>query len=302
MTTDLGGKVALVTGGTRGIGKATATGLARMGATVIITGRDQVRGAAAVHEIKRQSGNDTVDLLLADFASLVDVRRLAASVQSRYDRLDVLINNAAVWQRTRTETVDGLETTFAVNHLAPFLLTNLLLPLLKRSAPARIVNVASVGHKYVSLNIDDLQSTRGYNQQRAYNQSKLANVLFTYELARRLKGTGVTANALNPGWVNTSMTQNTGGIAAVINAVARPWQWAPERGAKTSIFLASASAVEGVTGAYFDEHQRQVRTSNESYNQRLAQRVWRVSAELTGLAKDQQPPAIQDLARFVLSF
>jgi NAD(P)-dependent dehydrogenase (short-subunit alcohol dehydrogenase family) len=300
--TNMNGKVVLVTGGTNGIGKATATGLARMGATVMVTGRDEARGAAAVSEIKRASGNNAVELLLADFASLAQVRQLAATVQAKSDRLDVLINNAGVWQRTRTETVDGIETTFAVNHLAPFLLTNLLLPVLRRSAPARIVNVASVGHSYVSLNIDDLEGRRGYNQQRAYNQSKLANVLFTYELARRLQGTSVTINALHPGWVNTNMTQNTGGIAAVMNTLARPWQLTPERGAQTSIYLASSPAVEGVNGTYWDHKQQETRTSNESYNQRLAQRLWRVSAELTGLAVDQQPPAVRETTQLVLSF
>jgi NAD(P)-dependent dehydrogenase (short-subunit alcohol dehydrogenase family) len=296
------GKIVLITGGTNGIGKATATGLARMGATVIITGRDQARGAAAIAEIKRASGNDAVDLLLADFASLAQVRQLAATVQSTYDRLDVLINNAGVWQTARTETVDGIETTFAVNHLAPFVLTNLLLPLLRRSAPARIVNVASIGHQYVSLDIDDLQGTRGYNQQHAYNQSKLANVLFTYELARRLDGTGVTANALNPGWVNTNMTHSTGGIAAMINTLARPWQLTPERGALTSIFLTSSPVVDGVTGKYWDHKQRDTRTSNESYNHRIAQRLWRISAELTGLRIDQQPAALEETTQLVLSF
>jgi len=300
--TNMHGKVVLVTGGTNGIGKATATGLACMGATVIITGRDPERGAAAVDEIKRASGNESVDLLLADFGSLAQVRQLADTVQSNYNQLNVLVNNAGVWQTTRTETVDGIETTFAVNHLAPFLFTNLLLPLLRRSAPARIVNVASVGHSYVSLNIDDLEGTRGYNQQRAYNQSKLANVLFTYELARRLQGTSVTVNALNPGWVNTSMTQNTGGIAALINTLARPWQLTPERGAQTSIFLASSPAVEGVTGKYFDHKQQETRTSNESYNQRLAQRLWRVSAELTRLDVTQQPPAVRETTRLTFSF
>lgn len=300
--TNMHGKVVLVTGGTNGIGKATATGLACMGATVIITGRDPERGAAAVDEIKRASGNEFVDLLLADFGSLAQVRQLADTVQSNYNHLDVLVNNAGVWQTTRTETVDGIETTFAVNHLAPFLFTNLLLPLLRHTAPARIVNVASVGHSYVSLNIDDLEGTRAYNQQRAYNQSKLANVLFTYELARRLQGTSVTVNALNPGWVNTSMTQNTGGIAALINTLARPWQLTPERGAQTSIFLASSPAVGGVTGKYFDHKQQETRTSNESYNQRLAQRLWRVSAELTRLDVTQQPPAVRETTRLTFSF
>lgn len=301
----MNGKVVLVTGGTSGIGKATAMGLAALGAHVVITGRDQTRGAAAVAEIKYESDNNAVDLLLADFTSLAQVRQLAATVQATYDRLDVLVNNAGVWQRTRTETVDGLETTFAVNHLAPFLLTNLLLPLLQRSAthrvPARVVNVASMGHQYVSLNIDDLQSTGGYSQQRAYNQTKLANVLFTYELARRLEGTGVTANALNPGWVNTNMTHSTGGVAAMMNRIARPWQLTPAQGAQTLIFLASSPEVAGLSGKYFDGQQERP-SSKESYNQRLAQRLWRVSAELTGLAAKEQPPAVNETTQLVLSF
>ena len=195
----MGEKVCLITGATSGIGKATAMGLANMGASVVMVGRDRGRGEAALAEIKEKSANASVDLLLADLSSQEEVRRLADEFKEAYPRLDVLINNAGVFRSERITTADGLEMTFAVNHLAYFLLTNLLLDVLKASAPSRIVNVSSGDHRNGTIDFDDLQGEKGYKGAKAYSQSKLANVLFTYELARRLEGTGVSANCLHPG-------------------------------------------------------------------------------------------------------
>src|SRR5215207_6225037 len=209
-------KIILITGATNGIGKAAALELAKQGNTVVIVGRNPAKTQATVEEIKQQSGNSAVEGLIADLSSLADVRRLADEFRQRHSRLDVLINNAGALFAERELTVDGYEMTFAVNHLAYFLLTNLLLDLLKASAPARIVNVASDAHKGMKINFDDLQLEKNYGGMMgpAYGQSKLANILFTYELARRLAGTGVTVNALHPGLVRTGFAGNMGAVAA----------------------------------------------------------------------------------------
>src|SRR5579883_2219059 len=213
------GKICLITGATSGIGKATALGLARMGATVVMVGRDRARSEAVQSEIKARSGNSAVDLLIADLSSQASIRQLVRDFQQRYPQLHVLINNAGVYMLTRKETVDGLEMTFAVNYLAPFLLTNLLLDTLKASAPARIINVSSAAHEQGYLNLDDLQSRQGFPLMRAYGQSKLALLMLTYALARRLEGTGVTANALHPGFVATSIGQS--GVPAFLRPLVR---------------------------------------------------------------------------------
>lgn len=194
------GKICLITGANSGIGKATALGLARMGAIVVLVCRDESRGKAAMTEIKAESRNEAVDLILADLSSQASISQLVADFNGRYQQLHVLIDNAGVAKAKRTLTVDSIETTFAVNHLAPFLLTNLLLDVLKASVPSRIVNVSSMVHRWGEIDFDDFQGEIRYNMDKAYNQSKLANVLFTYELARRLEGTGVTVNALNRVW------------------------------------------------------------------------------------------------------
>jgi NAD(P)-dependent dehydrogenase (short-subunit alcohol dehydrogenase family) len=278
----MAGKNALVTGGTGGIGRATAVGLARLGARVGITGRDESRTRRAADEIARESGNPMIDAFPADMSSQAEIRRLATAVLETYPRLDVLVNNVGGFWATRHITVDGLEHTFAVNHLAGFLLTDLLIDRLKGSSPARIVTVSSDAQRMGRLNFDDLQGESKYSGQQAYNQSKLANVVFTYELARRLEGTGVTANALHPGVVRTSFAaEDSSRVWTVMIPLMRPFMKTPEKGAATSIYLASSPEVEGLTGKYFAG--RQPRTSNSvSYDTATAARLWQVSSDLVG--------------------
>ena len=277
------GKTVLVTGGTGGIGRATATRLASMGARVGITGRDAGRAQRAAGEIASESGNGVVDVFVADMSSQAEVRRLAAEVLAAYPRLDVLINNVGGFWSHRHVTADGLEHTFALNHLAPFLLTSLLSERLIASAPARVVNVSSGAQGMGTIDFDDLMGERRYSGQRAYNQSKLANVMFTYELARRLAGTGVTATALHPGMTNTSFSAEDPSRAfAPLVKVMRPFMKKSERGADTPVYLASSAAAEGLTGQYFAN--RQSRKSNKSsYDTGATARLWQMSAELVGL-------------------
>ncbi len=288
-TTAMEGRVCLVTGATNGIGKETALALAQMGATVVITARDAARGAATLDEIKQASGSDLVELMHADFASLEDIRRLAADVQAKHQQLHVLVNNAGAYNPQRSETKDGFETTFGVNHLAYFLLTDLLLDRLKASAPARIINVSSGAHSGAAIDFDDLQGEQQYGRMgmTAYGQSKLANVLFTYELARRLAGTAVTANALHPGVVRTGFGRNSTGLIgagfAIFHVVGRPFLLTPKQGAETSIYLASSPEVEGVTGKYFAKKEA-VPSSDLSQDTEVAQRLWQVSEEMVGSA------------------
>jgi retinol dehydrogenase-14 len=278
----MAGKNALITGGTGGIGRATAVGLAKLGARVGITGRDRARTQRAAAEIARESGNPAVDAFDADMSSQAEVRRLAAAVLETYPRLDVLVNNVGGFWATKHVTADGLEHTFALNHLAGFLLTDLLLDRLEASAPARIVTVSSDAQRMGRLNFDDLQGERNYSGQQAYNQSKLANVVFTYELARRLEGTGVTATTLHPGVVRTSFAaEDSSRLWKVLIPLLRPFMKTSERGAATSVYLASSPEVEGVTGRYFVN--RQPRTSNKvSYDTAVAARLWQVSSDLVG--------------------
>lgn len=276
--TSMRGRVCLITGGSSGIGKATALALAAKGARVGIVVRDEGRGQATLDEIKAQTGNDQIDLFLAELGSQQSIRALAEEIKGRYDRLHVLVNNAG-GVFPRSETVDGIERTFALNHLAYFLLTDLLLDLIKSSAPARIINVSSGAHTGGKINFDDLQGQRKYTSFRAYSQSKLANVLFTYELARRLRGTGVTVNALHPGVVATKFGTEVGPARFALGIVRR-FLRTPERGAETSIYLASSPEVEGVTGQYFYDC-KPVRSSAVSYDSQTAARLWQVSADLT---------------------
>lgn len=272
-------KVALITGANSGIGKETALVLARTGADLVIVCRDQERGRAALDEIKTKSGNASVELMICDLSSQAQIRKLADEFKQKHNRLDVLINNAGVILTRRRVTEDGLESTFAINHLAYFLLSNLLLDLIKQSAPARIVNVSSTVHKSATIDFDDLQSERSYSSMRAYGQSKLANVLFTYELARRLEGTRVTVNCLHPGVIATNIFRD---VSGVVGAAAKLFLKSPRRGAETSIYLATSPEVTGVTGKYFDD-KRAVRSSPESYDEAIADRLWQVSAQLTKL-------------------
>src|SRR5713101_6631271 len=246
------GKICMVTGANSGIGKATALALAQMGATVVMVCRDRTRGEEAKSEITTKSRNNAVDLLQADLSSQQSIRQLVENFQHHHTHLHVLINNAGATFPGRRETVDGVEMTFAVNYLAPFLLTHVLLDMLKASAPARIVNVSSDAHASGSIQMDDLQAEKRYRPMRTYPQAKLAVVLFTYELARRLQGTGVTANCLHPGFVATHFAQSDGGSAVrLLVKVIGSFGASPQEGAKTSIYLASSPEVEGVTGKYF---------------------------------------------------
>jgi retinol dehydrogenase 14 len=281
-TARMTGRNVLVTGGTGGIGKATAVGLAALGARVGITGRDRVRAEAAAAEIRAASGNTAVDVFTADLSSQAEVRRLAGEVLDAYARLDALVNNVGGFWAHRHVTADGLEHTFALNHLAPFLLTNLLLDRLKASAPARVVTVSSSAHATGRINFDDLQGSATYSGQQAYNASKLANVMFTYELARRLNGTGVTATVLHPGVVSTNFGGEDQAAIKVILPLMRPFMKTPAAGAATTIHLASSPEVEGVTGRYFAN--RRPKTSNKaSYDTAAVARLWKVSADLVGL-------------------
>ena len=278
------GKIAIVTGANAGIGKITARELARMGAHVVMVARNRQRGETALAEIKAATGSNQIDLLLADLSSQTSIRQLATDFQARYNRLDVLINNAGAFFMKRQESIDGLEMTFALNHLGYFLLTNLLLDIIKDSTPARIVNVSSTAHHRVQLDFSDLQNKKSYRGFQVYSQSKLANLLFTYELARRLEGSGVTVNALHPGFVTSNFAKNNG-LAARLGMnllnllhVGRT----PEEGAKTSIYLASSPEVAAVTGQYFVD-KKAVRSSPASYNEADARKLWQISEQLTGL-------------------
>ncbi len=301
------GKVCVVTGGSAGIGTQTALGLARLGATVTIVGRDPLATAAAVGEIRSRSGNARVEALLADFSSQAAVRRLAAEVARRHECVDVLINNAGTTRTRREVTEDGIELQFAVNHLAPYLLTRLLLPLLRASAAARVVTVSSDIHRRAAIDFADLQGERRYSGSRAYARSKLANVLFTYELARRLEGTTATVNCLHPGIIaGSSFGRNYPGYIQpalrLLAALPLPFITSVEDGATTSLYLASSPEVATVTGRYFVKC-RPVRSAAATYDRAAQGRLWEVSARLTGLPPDLdldtavEPPAAQRSAQ-----
>jgi NAD(P)-dependent dehydrogenase (short-subunit alcohol dehydrogenase family) len=285
---DLRGRVVVITGATSGIGRATAVALARMGATLALVARDRARADATVAEIAAATGNRDVAVFLADLGAQADIRRVAGELLERYPQIHVLVNNAGVMNLRRRTTVDGVEETFAVNHLGYFLLTLLLLDRLKASAPARIVNVASDAHKFVrGMSWDDLGHEKTYAAMRVYGHSKLANILFTQELARRLEGTGVTANAAHPGAVATRLGHQNAWWAALLAKALGLFFRTPERGAETSIRLASAPELAGVTGRYF-ANGREARTSTPARDQEAARRLWDVSERMVGLASE--PP------------
>jgi NAD(P)-dependent dehydrogenase (short-subunit alcohol dehydrogenase family) len=275
-------KVCLVTGATAGIGLVTARELARKGARVILVGRSSERCSRAADEIRAQAGTTAVEWLVADLSAQGDVRRLADQVLNRSGRLDVLVNNAGGIFLKRQESADGIEMTFALNHLSYFLLTHLLLPLLEASSPARIVNVASDAHKGVTINFDDIEGKTQFGGWRAYQQSKLANILFTYELARRLEGKRVTTNALHPGFVRTTIFREPGFVGWLLRRAADVIALSPEDGAKTSVYLASSPDVAGITGRYFVK-EKPTESSPQSRDTAAAQRLWQLSAEMTGL-------------------
>jgi NAD(P)-dependent dehydrogenase (short-subunit alcohol dehydrogenase family) len=282
MVTDMTGKVCLITGATSGIGWEAAKALASQGAMVALVGRDAERTQKAIDGIHANAPNAQLESYSADLSAQEQVRRLAQEFQSRHDRLDVLINDAGAVFTTRKESVDGIEMTLALNHLAPFLLTSLLLDTLKASAPSRIVTVSSGAHLSAKVNFDDLQLARGYSPWRAYGQSKLMNVLFTNEVARRLAGTGVTANSLHPGFVASNFGKSEGPFWVAAFTLMRPFMISAENGAKTVIYLASSPDVSGATGGYYVDCKPS-RSSNIARDETVARRLWEVSEQLTGL-------------------
>jgi NAD(P)-dependent dehydrogenase (short-subunit alcohol dehydrogenase family) len=272
----LSGKTIIVTGANSGIGKVAARELARMGASVMMVARSRERGERALQEVRSASANDSVRLMLCDLSSQRSIREFAAAFEAENDRLDVLLNNAGAVYLRRQESVDGLELSFALNHMGYFLLTNLLLDVIKASAPARIVNVSSEAHRVGRIAFDDLRREQDYGMN-VYGETKLMNLLFTYELARRLEGTGVTVNAMHPGFVRTNFGRRGNGLLGrFVMPVASLFGRSPERGAATAIYLASSPEVEGVTGKYFVDNQ-EVRTADLSYDQALQARMWEVS-------------------------
>ena len=277
-------KVVLVTGANSGIGRAASLALAKMDATIVMVARNKERGEAARSEIIKESQSNSVDLLLADLSSLESVRQLATEFQRKYSKLHVLINNAGLFNQRRHVTMDGYEDTFTTNYLAPFLLTNLQLDLLKASAPSRIINVSSVGHYNGHINFDDLNLEKEYGGWKAYGQSKLALVLFTHELAKKLQGTGVTVNAVHPGTVATNIWSRPLGPVGFIMALPKLFMTTPKQGAETIVYLASSPDAKDLNGEYLEKLKTK-KSSDESYNEDIAQRLWDVSTKLTRLSQ-----------------
>jgi NAD(P)-dependent dehydrogenase (short-subunit alcohol dehydrogenase family) len=300
---DLADSVALVTGSTNGIGRETAIRLADQGSTVIVTGRDEAKGSEVVERIRAAHPAADAELFLADLADQDAVRDLARQIRQDYDRLDLLLNNAGTWQGKRRTTDDGIELTVAVNHLAPFLLTNCLAPLLRESAPARVVTVSSGLHRNADFDLDTVAERPDYDGREAYADSKLANVLFTYELAHRLDGTGVSAFAAHPGAIpETSLAREAGGLSKL---VWKSFAYLPdvlvggvfggvEDGAETVVYAATSPDLDGATGEYVADRER-TRSSEESYDEELQAGLWELSAELTGVPPDV--PSVDPLSR-----
>jgi NAD(P)-dependent dehydrogenase (short-subunit alcohol dehydrogenase family) len=279
----MNGKYCLVTGATHGIGRQTARALAVQGAHVLVHGRDLTRARAVAEALREDSGNGEVHAVQADFARLADVRRLGEELAARLPRLDVLINNAGMMSAVRGRSAEGYDLTFAVNHLAPFLLTNLLLGKLKDSAPARIVVVASAAHRRATLDFDDLMNTKVAGLLPAYARSKLANILFVRALARRLAGSAVTVNALHPGFVNSHLFHDHALLKVLLGTLGRPFMLTPAAGARTSIYLATSPQVQGMSGGYY-VRCRAVAPSAASQSEADAERLWQESARLSGLS------------------
>jgi NAD(P)-dependent dehydrogenase (short-subunit alcohol dehydrogenase family) len=291
---DMKGKVCIITGSNSGIGKETATSLAKIGATVVLVVRDQKRGEKARTEIVRQTGNNSVDLMICDLSSMDSIRRFAKEFKKKYNRLDVLVNNAGALFNKREVTSEGFERTLAVNYLGPFLLTHELLDLLKESVPSRIINVSSGLAKNGIVNLDDLQSERNYAGTKAYARvrapvyanTKLMLMMFTYELARRLKGSGVTANVLMPGFVATNLGKNSGSLSSsIMFKIVRPMQVSAKKGAETSVYLAYSDDVKDVTGKCFAK-KKEVMSCPASYNEELQKRLWNKTESMLGLAPE----------------
>jgi NAD(P)-dependent dehydrogenase (short-subunit alcohol dehydrogenase family) len=277
----LAGKVVMVTGANAGMGKEISLALAAKGANLVMVARDPARGEAALADVEQKTGNRTVELLIGDLSSQQSIRNLVQEFTASHDRLHVLVNNAGVTMARRAETVDGMETIFATNHLGPFLLTNLLLPALEKGAPSRVVTVSSAAHAMGKMDFDDLQGTRKFGEISAYNQSKLANVLFTYELARRLEGTGVTANVVEPGFVKTNLT------VPFPFSLFSFMRGSAVDGAKPTVFLSSSPEVEGVNGRFFNVKGVATKSSKISYDTDAAKRLWQLSAQMTHLGESR---------------
>ncbi len=283
-------KHCLITGSTSGIGKQIAVGLANTKASVIIVGRDKVKCESTLEEIRKNVSTDIdknrISYLVADLSSQASIHQLANKFLASHESLDVLVNNAGVFLPRRLTTVDGIEYTFAVNHLAPFLLTNLLFKKIKARTPSRIITTSSVAHRGANINFDDLQfERRHYNGFKAYSQSKLANILFTKELSRRSRGSGVTTNCFHPGGVRTNLVQSGPWYYRLVWTIVSPFLISPERGADTAIYLASSSEVEGKSGKYFAK-RKEVKVSGMANDQDAAVRLWRLSEELTGIREN----------------
>ena len=268
-------KICLITGATSGIGKETAKTLAQMDARVIIAARSKEKANLVVSEINNLTGKSNAEAMIVDLSSLNDVKRFATEFSSKFGRLDVLINNAGIWETKRKESADGIELTFAVNHLAPFLLTNELLGLIQKTKASRIINVASEAHRYGSISFDDPELKQSYSHMKAYSQSKLANVLFTKELMRKLHGKDVIVNALHPGVVATNLFQNMGKIISGLGSL---FMITPQKGAETSVYLASSFEVANTTGEYF-KNKKIVKSSKESNNPVVAAKLWQLSED-----------------------
>ena len=277
----LNDKICMVTGANSGIGKATAIGLAKRGASLVLVCRDQIRAENAIAEIKEKTGNKSIDLIIADLSSQKEIHNFVAEFKKKYSRLHVLINNAGVNLHKQILTEDGIETTFAVNYLAQYMLCNLLFDTLKKSAPSRIINVAS-SVQAKSIDFDDLFGNNHYRQLKAYSQSKLAVVLFTYEFARKIKGTGVSVNCLHPGYVKTKMIRNFRPFVKYFYHLVGLFMLTPKKGAKTSIYLASSPEIDGISGKYF-KRKKEVESVKISYDEDVAKQLWDVSVQLTNV-------------------
>jgi NAD(P)-dependent dehydrogenase (short-subunit alcohol dehydrogenase family) len=282
---EMAGKVCVVTGGNSGIGKETALALAEMGSTVVMVVRTQEKGQKVLDEIVTKTGNRSVSLMLCDMSLMASVRNFAAELKKRYNHLNVLINNAGAEFAKRQVTSEGFEQTFAVDYLAPFLLTHELLDLLKAGAPSRIINVSSGLAKNGKIDLDDLQNNRNYKGMQAYSNAKLMLMMFTYELSRRLKGTGVTINVVMPGFVATNLGKNSGSLrSAIMFSMVRPMQISAKKGAETSVYLSSANEVRDVSGKCFAK-KKEVTTCPASYDQELQRSLWNETAKLLGLSE-----------------
>ncbi len=279
------GKVCLITGASSGIGRATTLELAKMGATVVMACRNKEKSELVQKQIQELSNNPNIDLLIVDLASQDSIREFVRDFKEKYQRLDILINNAGAYFTKRSVTKEGVEMTFAVNYLSRFLLTNLLLDVLEQSAPSRIINVAGAYHAKGEINFDDLQLEDGYNGSKANNQAKLADVLFTYELARRMEGTGVTVNCLHPGAIKTDILEKDTdfkGVAKIFYKMVKIFFKSPEKGAETPVFLATSPEVQQITGKYF-VNKKMTKSAPKTYDDDLAKRLWEQSVELTDL-------------------